>query len=80
MENKRTYISNSLYIEFISELAHKFLELEEAHNVHENEYITECDENGSELTEKGQELFDMYYDDINRRLSKIYIYPEYRRI
>ena len=79
MENKRTYISNSLYIEFISELAHKFLELEEAHNVHESEYIQE-DEHGTKYTDKGQKLFDMYYDDINRRLTNIYIYPEYRRI
>ena len=79
MENKRTYISNSLYIEFISELAHKFIELEEAHHTHESEYIQE-DENGTEYTEEGQKLFDIYYDDINRRLTNINIYPEYRRI
>jgi hypothetical protein len=79
MENKRTYISNSLHIEFISELAHKFIELEEAHNVHKSEYIQE-NEQGTEYTPKGQELFNMYYNDINRRLTNINIYPEYRRI
>jgi len=79
MENKRTYISNSLYMELISELAHKFIELEEAHHPHENEYIQE-NEYGTEYTDKGQELFNIYYDDINRRLLNINIYPEYRRI
>jgi hypothetical protein len=79
MQSERTYICNSLYMEFVSELAHKFIELEEAHNVHQNEYIQE-DENGTKYTDKGQELFNIYSDDISRRLININIYPEYRRI
>ena len=65
---KKVYIDNSYYNEFICELAFKFIELEEAKNVHLNQYIKESEE-GTKYTKEGQKLFEMYYNDIERSLN-----------
>ena len=74
MKKEYIYICNSLYMEFVSELAHKFII-----NENKNKYIREAEE-GTEYTTEGQILFNQYYNDICKRLQNINIYPNYRQI
>ena len=70
---KKVFIDNSHYNEFICELAFKFIELEEFKYTLESFaikplYIKESEE-GTKYTKEGQKLFQIYYNDIERSLN-----------
>ena len=77
MENKKTYIDNSRFMEFVSEIATQLTEL----NFHEDTFrAIQCDDGVDEeyrFTDDAQDFYNERYDEIETMINKIMgVYPQ----
>jgi uncharacterized protein (DUF2461 family) len=67
MGDKKTYIDNSRFMEFVDEMATQLTEL----NFHEDTFWFDAEQNQTTFTEEAQDFYNERYDEIETMVNNM---------